>query len=111
MPRRLKNDTDQSSGGVLIRLFSDLGIVSGSFPMRIEDDIDLINSLRLQTRDRAAPQRQYRPLPRTGRKSGLTPMASSNGSKPSVMATHSVTHRKYCLSGVLSNCELPAYRP
>jgi hypothetical protein len=53
-----KNDSDPSSGGMLIRLFSDLGIVSGSFPMRIEDDIDLINSLRLQTRDRIAPQRQ-----------------------------------------------------
>ena len=39
-----------------MRLFSDLGTVSGSFPMRIEDDFDLINSLRLQTRDRAAPQ-------------------------------------------------------
>jgi hypothetical protein len=36
---------------MLIGLFSDLGIVSGSFPMRIEDDIDLISSLRLQTQD------------------------------------------------------------
>ena len=96
---------------MLIGLFSDLGIVLGSSPMRIEDDIDPINSLRLQTRDRAAPQRQYRPRLRTGRKSGLIPVVSSNGSKPGVMATHSVTHRKYCLSGALSNCELPAYRP
>ena len=95
----------------LIRLFFDLGIVSESFPMRVEDDIDLINSLRLQTRDRTAPQRQYRPRPRASRKSGLTQMVSSNGSKPGVMAAHSVTHRKYCLSGALSNRELPAYRP
>ena len=58
---------------MLIGLFSDLGIVLGSSPMRIEDDIDPINSLRLQTRDRAAPQRQYRPRLRTGRKSGLIP--------------------------------------
>ena len=76
--------------------------------MRIEDDIDPINALRLQTRDRTAPQRQYRPRPRTSRKSGLTQMVSSNRSKPSVMAAHSVTHRKYCLSGALSNRELPA---
>ena len=79
---------------MLIRLFPDLGIVSGSFPMRIEDDIDLINALRLRTRDRTAPQRQYRPRPRTTRKFGLTQMVSSDRSKPSVMAAHGVTHRK-----------------